>query len=403
MGKIESRWRSCLSRRAALRNLAGFVAGSPLLLGQQDPFRDSVRVPGMNELLTTFDFEAVAYAKIPREAYDYTAHGDHSEFTVRRNREAFDWVELVPKGIVDVSSVQTATELFGTKMAYPIMIAPTAFQLQLHPEAEIAMRQGASGASGTPMIVSNNSSLPIAKIAAADSTSPLWFQLYPQRDINVSREHVDTAQAAGCRAVAMTVDQVSSSYERSLRNRNLGPGGTGGGGGYRSVRAARRGPPSPYRIQTDRMWIDWKFVDQLRPSVKVPFLVKGIVTGEDAKLCVERGMDGVLVSNHGGRSLDYGPSTLEVLAEVVDAVQGRIPVLIDSGFRRGSDVLKALALGAKAACIGRVSRWGLGAYGAPGAQRVLEIMQAELLMAMASTGRPSLASIDRTLVRTDFP
>jgi isopentenyl diphosphate isomerase/L-lactate dehydrogenase-like FMN-dependent dehydrogenase len=151
------------------------------------------------------------------------------------------------------------------------------------------------------------------------------------------------------------------------------------------------------------MWIDWKFVDQIRPHIKCPLLVKGIVTAEDAKLCVERGMDGILVSNHGGRSLDYGPSTLEVLSEVVDAAQGRIPVLIDSGFRRGSDVLKALALGAKAVCIGRVSRWGLAGYGAAGAQRVLEIMQAELLMAMASTGRPSLASIDRTLVRMDFP
>src|SRR5215212_8794765 len=163
MGKLESRWRSGLSRRAALRSLAGFAAGSPLLLGQQDPFRDSVRVPGMNELLTTFDFEGVAYAKIPREAYDYTAHGETSEFTTRRNRDAFDWVELVPKGVVDVSSVQTATEIFGTKMAYPIMIAPTAFQVQLHPDAEVAMRQGSSGASNTPMIISNYSSVPFSK------------------------------------------------------------------------------------------------------------------------------------------------------------------------------------------------------------------------------------------------
>lgn len=402
MGRIERRWLSGLTRRAALRNLAGFVAGSPLLMGQQDPYRPTGRVPGMNELVTTFDFEAVAYAKIPREAYDYTAHGETSEFTVRRNREAFDWVQLVPKGVVDVSSVETTTELFGTKMAYPIMIAPTAFQLQLHPEAEVAMRQGASGASDTPMIVSNYSSVPFAKISAATSTSPLWFQLYPQRDMETSREYVETAQTAGCRAIAVTVDQQSSTYERSQRNRNLAPGGAGGGGGARPGRAPRR-PPNIYRISTDRLWIDWGFIEKIRPFVKVPLLIKGILTAEDARLSVEHGMQGIVVSNHGGRSMDYGPSSLEVLSEVVDAVQGRIPVLIDSGFRRGSDVLKALALGAKAACLGRVPRWGVAAYGAAGAQRVLEIMQAELVMAMASTGRPSLASIDRSLVRTDFP
>jgi isopentenyl diphosphate isomerase/L-lactate dehydrogenase-like FMN-dependent dehydrogenase len=132
-------------------------------------------------------------------------------------------------------------------------------------------------------------------------------------------------------------------------------------------------------------------------------MAKGIVTAEDARLGVEHGLDAIYVSNHGGRSMDYGPATMEVLSEIVDAVQGRIPVIVDSGFRRGSDVLKALALGARAVCLGRVPRWGLAAYGAAGAQRVLEIMQAELVMAMAATGRPTLASIDRTLVRTDFP
>src|SRR5690349_14007435 len=132
MGRMESRWRASQSRRAALRNLAGFAAGSPLLLGQQDPYRDTSRVPGMNELATVFDFEPVAYARIPREAYDYTAHGDHSEFTLRRNREAFDWVELLPKSVVDVSSVDTATEVLGVKMAFPMMVSPTAYQVQLH-------------------------------------------------------------------------------------------------------------------------------------------------------------------------------------------------------------------------------------------------------------------------------
>ena len=132
-------------------------------------------------------------------------------------------------------------------------------------------------------------------------------------------------------------------------------------------------------------------------------LAKGILTAEDALRCVEQGLDGIVVSNHGGRALDYSPSSLEVLPEIVDAVGGRIPVLIDSGFRRGSDILKALALGASAVCLGRVPRWGLGSYGPPGVQRILEIMQAELVLAMAHTGRPTLSSIDRTLVRTNLP
>ena len=194
----------------------------------------------------------------------------------------------------------------------------------------------------------------------------------------------------------MTVDQQSAYYERGVHNRNLGL--------VRPAPPPRPGAaPNPYRIATNRLWIDWSFIEKIRPSVKVPLMAKGIVTAEDARLGVEHGLDAIYVSNHGGRSMDYGPATMEVLSEIVDAVQGRIPVIVDSGFRRGSDVLKALALGAKAVCLGRVPRWGLAAYGPVGAQRVLEIMQSELVMAMAATGRPTLASIDRTLVRTDFP
>jgi isopentenyl diphosphate isomerase/L-lactate dehydrogenase-like FMN-dependent dehydrogenase len=137
--------------------------------------------------------------------------------------------------------------------------------------------------------------------------------------------------------------------------------------------------------------------------VKVPLLIKGILTAEDARLSIEHGLDGVYVSNHGGRSLDYGPSTLEVLPEIVEAVQGRVPVLFDSGIRRGADILKALALGASAVCLGRVPRWGLASYGAAGVQRILEVVQSEFVRAMAYTGRPTLASIDQTLVRTEFP
>ncbi len=398
MSRLEWQWVPSTTRRNALRGLAAFLAGSPLLRSQQDPFRDHSRVPAINELITALDFEPVAYAKIPRDAYDYTAYGADSEFTLRRNRQAFDWVELVPKAVENVSSIQTATEVLGTKMNFPIMISPSATHQQLHPQGELATHQGAQAASNTPMIVSNVSSYPIDKIAAAAS-SPLWFQLYPREEFDENLPVIEAAQAAGCQAIVMTVDQTASYYERAMHDRHLESTRRRG---QRAPARRRSAPGNPYRVSQGRLWYNWQFVDKLRPLVKLPLLAKGILTAEDARLCIEHGLNGVYISNHGGRSMDYDPSTLEVLPEIVDAVRGRVPVLIDGGFRRGSDVLKALALGANAVCLGRVPRWGLAAYGAPGVQRVLEIIQAELTLAMAYTGRPSLRAIDRTLVKTDF-
>jgi isopentenyl diphosphate isomerase/L-lactate dehydrogenase-like FMN-dependent dehydrogenase len=215
--------------------------------------------------------------------------------------------------------------------------------------------------------------------------------------MKVSRDRVERAQAAGARAIAVTVDQQALFYERQAHNRYLSMARAA----PPSAPAAK--PPNPYRVSDSRLWYDWTFIEQIRPFIKVPVLIKGILTPEDAKQCVEHGMDGIVVSNHGGRSLDYGPSTLEVLPEIVEAVRGRIPVIIDSGFRRGSDVFKALALGAKAVCVGRVPRWGLAAYGAEGVQRVLEILQNELTVTMAHAGRPDLESIGRSAVQADFP
>ena len=391
------------TRRKALAGFGATLAASQLS-AQQDPFRDHSRVPGMDELATVGDFEPVAFAKLPREVYTYTAYGSEGEFTLRRNREAFDWVELVPKSVVDVHSIQTATEVLGTSMAFPIFASPTAAHGQLHRDAEGATHQGATAASNTPYIVSNNATLSMAKIAAA-ATGPLWFQLYPRQSLDATKGMLDAAQEAGAKAVVMTVDQQASYYERSIHDRHLNGPPQGRGGGITAS-----APPAPtgaarasvYHIQEGRLWYEWKYADQVKNMIKVPMIAKGILTAEDAKLCLEHGFDAVYVSNHGGRSLDYAPSTLEVLPEIVDAVQGRVPVLFDGGIRGGSDILKALALGAKAVCIGRPNRWGLAAYGAAGVQRVLEILQAELVMAMAQMGRPTLASMDRTLVRTRF-
>lgn len=393
MGRFDQIWANSLDRRAAFRALAAFLAGSPLLRGQQDPFRDHSRVPGLTELTTAFDFEPVAYAKIPRYNYDYMAYGTDSEFTLRRNREAFDWVQLIPKRVLDAAPVNTATEVLGTKLAFPILVSPSSSHTMLHPDGELATSSGASAASNTPFIVSNATSVPFEKIAAA-AKGPVWFQIYPKPEAVDNRDTLDRVQAAGARAIVVTMDQQAAEHERVLHDRNLTT---------RTPATRRTAPRNPYRLPEYRLWYTWKYFELIRPMVKVPLLAKGVNTAEDAKLCLEYGLDGIYVSNHGGRSLDYGPSTLEVLPEIVDAVGGKVPILFDSGVRRGSDILKALALGASAVCLGRVPRWGLGAYGAPGVQRILEILQAELVHAMAYTGRPTIASIDRTLVRTDFP
>lgn len=397
MGKTEQDWVQSVSRRNAARAFAGFLAGSPLLRSQQDPFRDHSRVPGIGEMTTTFDFEPVAYAKLPREVYDYMAHGGDSEFTLRRNRESYDWAELQPKEISTATTIRTDVELFGMKMPSPIMVAPSSLQGALHPEGELAMHQGAT-ARNTTMIVSNASSFPIDKIGAA-AKGPLWFQLYPRQNIDSNLNVLEAAQDAGCKGVVVTVDVQAVSYERDLHDRRLADKV------IRASDAPRRGPAghNPYGAPEGRMWYEWKLFDQIRSTIKGPMLAKGILTPEDAKLCIEHGCDGVYVSNHGGRSLDYAPSTLEVLPAIVDAVGGRVPIIFDSGIRRGSDILKALALGAKAVCVGRAPRWGLAAYGPPGVQRILEILETELVQAMAYTGRPSIEAIDATAVRTDFP
>lgn len=387
-----------VSRRTAFRGLAGFFAGSPLFASQQDPFRDHSRVPALREMLKVFDFEPVAHAKILRQAYDYMSYGADGEFTLRRNREAFDWVGLVPSRLIDVGPIQPASNLLGTKLAFPMLIAPTARHVMFHPDAEAATHVGATAASNTPLIVSNIATLPVEKIAAA-ATGPLWFQLYPQPGPDYNRQTLEKAQAAGCQAIVVTVDQQASSYERALHNRNLA---TAASPMPSPQSVAPRAPANPYRVPDIRLWYEWKLFDELRRIVKVPLVAKGIVTAEDARLCLEHGIDAIYVSNHGGRSLDYGPSTLEVLPEIADAIHGRVPILFDSGIRRGSDILKALALGASAVGLGRVPLWGLAAYGPQGVQKVLELLQAELVQAMAATGRPTLASIDRTLVRTEF-
>jgi isopentenyl diphosphate isomerase/L-lactate dehydrogenase-like FMN-dependent dehydrogenase len=375
------------------------LAGSPLLRGQLDPFRDHSRIGALNEMLTAFDFEPAAFAHVPRDVYDFMMGSSDDESTFRRNRRVFDWVTLVPRGVADVSSINTSIELFGQKMKYPILVAPTSLQGALHPEGEMGMHKGAAAAN-TTMIVSSAASNPVDKIGAA-SPGPLWFQLYRQETIEDTLDRVGRAEAAGCKAVAFTVDgPFGPLRERVLHDKHIASGPSEGGGASRRGRRADIAHMN-YGLGPGQLF-DWKVVDAVKGGTKLPVLLKGLQTAEDSRIALQHGVDGIVVSNHGGRRVGHGISTMEALPEIVDVVRGRIPVLIDGGFRRGSDVLKALGMGANAVCLGRVPRWGLAGYGPAGAQRILEIVQQELVMAMAVTGRPSIDSIDRSLVKVDF-
>jgi 4-hydroxymandelate oxidase len=385
-----------MTRREALGGLAGWLAASPLLRAQ--------RMPQLAEMLNVFDFEPVMRAKIPQDAYDFIAGGVDDEWTLRRNRAAFDRLMLRPRFLVDVSKLDMSLELFGRRLDMPILVCPMGGHQRAHPDGELATARGA-GALKTILTVSTNSSYPIDKIAAA-AAAPLWFQLYVGPDREATQEKVERAVANGCQAVCFTLDLTHGSHrERNLKNR-IEQSRSPGLGVNQVVRTARRGgappPPRPYRVEAGYMAeLTWSFLDELNSYAKVPVLLKGILTAEDARLAAERGAAGVIVSNHGGRALDTVPATIEVLPEIVDAVGGKIPVLIDGGFRRGTEILMALALGAKAVMVGRPVMWGLGAFGQAGVQKVLELLQTELARAMGHAGRPNLASLDRSLVRMD--
>jgi isopentenyl diphosphate isomerase/L-lactate dehydrogenase-like FMN-dependent dehydrogenase len=443
MGVIENRWRFSAGRRKALASLAAIFAGSPLLRGQIDPHSliGHRRVLGLDEMIDAFDFEAVCFRNMEYERYDYMAHGDGSEWNLRRNRQAFDWVDIVPGKAVDPKSVDMSTEILGIKLTHPIFVAPSSGQGALHPDGEMGMYRGATAAN-TIMAIANGPSIPHARIAAA-ATGPRFNQFYPVPDLGASLKTLQTFQDLGTKAIIISVDQQASYYERDLHNRNLGgnprtPGSTGRGrgagapvGGGAAADAALEGvaptraggaaagpvammgagdhPATPrfptiskYRVPQRRLWYSWQYINELRKAIKVPVIIKGIVTAEDAQDCVREGVDGIIVSNHGGRSMDYGPSTLEVLPEIAAVVNKKFPVLIDSGFRRGSDVFKALALGADGVELGRAARWGLGAFGPAGAQRLLDLLQAELVQAAAHAGRPTIKSIDKTAVKANF-
>ena len=408
MADIEKSWLTNPSRRNAIARVAGLMVGSPLAaaVAQTDPrpLSEHHRALSLAEMQTSFDFEPVFFGNVLLPVYDYTAHGDGSEFTLRRNRQAYDWVDIVPaRTPVPTSQVDLSSEFLGVTMKFPIVVAPTAAMVPLHPDGEIGMFKEATAASNTLMILSINTSTPVAKVAPAVPGGTLWGQFYPVENRAATQRTMDTYQNAGAGGIIVTVDQQASYYERTQQDRNFGgrvrTGGLGAGG--RDGAAALTGS-ARYRINGGRLWYTWQYIDDMRKMVKGKLVIKGILDPEDARLAIEHGADAIIVSNHGGRSMDYGPSTLEVLPEIVAAVNGRIPIVFDSGIRRGADIFKALALGANAVMLGRTTRWGLAAFGAAGAQRLIEILQQELVQVAAACGCAKLSEINKAVVKTNF-
>jgi 4-hydroxymandelate oxidase len=352
--------------------------------------------------LNLFELEQLAREKLPPTAYDYFASGAWDEATLRENRAAFERLRVHYRVLVDVSRRDLSVTLFGQRLAIPILIAPTAFHCLAHPDGELATVR-AAGAAGTTLVLSSLSNTALEAVAAA-ATGPLWFQLYINKDRAFTRELVARAERAGCRALMVTVDTPEwGRRERDVRNSfHLPPGlsainllPSNECGEVIGQHGAGMGQAFTWMLDAS---VTWKDVDWLCSLTRLPILLKGICRPQDAALALDHGVKGIVVSNHGGRQMDTAPATIEVLPGVVEAVAGRVPVLLDGGVRRGLDVLKALALGASAVQIGRPVLWGLAAAGQQGVELALGILRQELDLAMALAGCPDLKSITNDLV-----
>ncbi len=408
------------------RSFARFLAGSPLLslVGLSACVGDESEPSGtggasreLTELIASpedainvFDFRDVARNTLPPAHYGYLATGVDGDETLRANRMGFQRFDLRARRLVDVSRLDTRVELLGETWDSPIVLAPAGSQKAFHPEGEMASARG-STARGHHQILSTVTTTSVEDVNAVRSR-PVWYQLYPTSSWSVTQALLRRAEGAGCPAVVLTVDLPVDSNRETLR---------------RYVREDDRDcttcheaePPDDDPMSFPTGWLrrkpmfdgldmsrvefatpsmTWDFLGRLRDDTDMRVVVKGIVRDDDARRCLQYGADAVIVSNHGGRADASGRSSIRSLPEVVEAVNGRIPVLVDGGFRRGTDVLKALALGADAVCIGRPYLWGLAAFGQAGVEKVLEILRAELELAMQLHGVPSLADVDRSFV-----
>jgi isopentenyl diphosphate isomerase/L-lactate dehydrogenase-like FMN-dependent dehydrogenase len=378
------------------RQFLNFLAASPLLASQDAP---SV-IASPKDALNVFDFEPAARLKIPPAHFGYMATGVDDDATLRANRDGFRKLQLRPRRMVDVSRADLSVDLFGTRYETPIFICPCGSQKAFHPEGEMATAAAAHSRK-TLQILSTVSTSPIEDVARANG-KPIWYQLYLTSRWDISEKLAAHAESAGCPVLVVTVDlTVGRNTETLERAKKLDT---------RQCSACH--PPGPQRsyarypmfngIDMNGTTIynpvmSWDMVSRLKKFTKMKVVLKGIETREDARLSRESGADGIVLSNHGGRAEESGRGTIECLPEVIDGAGG-LPVLIDGGFRRGTDIYKALALGARAVGVGRPYLWGLGAFGQPGVERVHDILRGELELTMKQCGRRSIAEIDRNSV-----
>ena len=408
---------------ASRRKFLQFLAGSPLLAAGgasafaepllpksvvPDPLMWGPRqsehlIKSPKEAINVFDFEPVMRQNVPPAHFGYMASGVDDEATLRANREGFQKFVLRPRRLVDVSKVDTSIELFGHKYDSPVGICPTGSQRAYHPDGELAVARAAKLGNHL-MLLSTQSTTSVEDITKARG-APIWFQLYATNKFEVAAHHVRRAERAGCVAVAVTVDRSGGRNQETLAR--LRPSDT------RNCRECHdrtniltnnaRKPAYDgldvsglQNIQSSAM--SWDYLKRIRDVTKMKMVIKGIITWEDAELARKNGIDGVIVSNHGGRAEDGGPSTIESLPEIIK-VAGDMPVLIDSGFRRGSDIVKALCMGAKAVCVGRPYLWGLGAFGQPGVERVLELLRIESRAMIQQMGAQNVKQLVPAMVR----
>jgi len=406
------------SRRLFLK----FLAGSPLLAGGglsalareapsklPDPMlwapqnlEELIKSP--KEAINVFDFEPLCRKNVPPAHFGYMASGIDDELTLRANREGFLKFQLRPRRLVDVSKVDTSTEILGVKYDTPIVLAPVGGQRSFHDDGELAAARGAK-AGNHLQILSTATSTGVEDVSAARG-APIWYQLYATNKWEVAEAMVKRAEKAGCLAVAVTVDRSGGRNQETLFR--LRPSDTRDCNNChdRSSLAANLRTRAMYQgidltglRHTQASAMTWEFFKRMRDLTKMKIVIKGILAWEDAVIAADNGIDAIIVSNHGARSEDSGRSTIDALPEIVEAVRGRMPILIDSGFRRGTDIVKALALGAHAVCIGRPYIWGLGAFGQPGVERVLELLRIELHAAMQQVGAPTVKHLVPGMVR----
>jgi 4-hydroxymandelate oxidase len=389
------------------RKFLSFLAGSPLtawafspeLFAQGTPAGDpKFPINKAKEALSVMDFEELARQVLPPAHWGYMASGVDDNATLNANIKAYAHVELRPRRLVDVSKIDYGIELFGVKYDSPIFLCPVGGHRMFHPDGELATGRAAK-AKNTLQILSTQTSTPVEEVAKARGTAP-WYQLYMPSKWEDAEKLVKRVQDAGCPAIAWTIDNLAGrNLETAERFRRIDKRecmechATANGG--RTDSPMFRGlSGSGINPQT----ASWELFDKLRKATKVKLLLKGVETAEDAKIARERGVDGIIVSNHGGRATEDLRPTLETLPEVVEAVGNQIPVLVDGGVRRGSDAFKALAMGARAVGIGRPYVWGLAAFGQDGVERVIDILRAELQRTMRQCGTPTLAQITRSSV-----